>query len=76
MYGNLTCNFTCSTGLEEFIMKRNLHIKVNGFDIYLGIAKNDKKKQHELRKAYQNQLLRNSQERSSFKQEYDLARLY
>lgn len=57
-------------------MKRNLHIKVNGFDIYLGIAKNDKKKQHELRKAYQNQLLRQSQERSSFKQEYDLARLY
>lgn len=57
-------------------MKRNLHIKVNGFDIYLGIAKNDKKKQNDLKKAYQNQLLRNAQERSSFRQEYDLARLY
>ncbi len=57
-------------------MKRNLHIKVNGFDIYLGISKSDKKKQHDLKKAYQNQLLRNTQERSSFKQEYDLARLY
>lgn len=57
-------------------MSKNLHIKVNGFDIYLGIAKNDKKKQHELRTAYQNQMLRKNQERTSFKQEYDMARLY
>lgn len=57
-------------------MSKNLHIKVNGFDIYLGISKNDKKKQLDLNKAYQNQMLRKSSERTSFKQEYDMARLY
>lgn len=64
------------TEMEEFIMNKNLHIKVNGFDIYLGIARNEKTKQNTLKKAYKNQLLRQSQERNSFKQEYEMARLY
>lgn len=57
-------------------MKKNLHIKVNGFDIYLGINKSTKQKQQELKRAYQNQILRQTDNRTSFKQEYDLARLY
>lgn len=65
-----------TTETEEFIMNKNLHIKVNGFDIYLGIARNEKTKQRTLKNAYKNQLLRQSQERSSFKQEYEMARLY
>lgn len=57
-------------------MQRNLHIRVNGFDIYLGVNKSEKKKQQQLKSAYKNQLMRENQARTSFKSEYDLARLY
>ena len=57
-------------------MKKNLHLKVKGFDIYLGINKSTMQKQKELQQAYQNQLMRQTEQRTSFKQEYDLARLY
>ncbi len=57
-------------------MKKNLHIKINGFDIYMGISQNANRMQYELERAYQNKLTRESQERARFQQEYDLARLY
>lgn len=57
-------------------MSKNITIKVNGFNIYLGISKNEKKANQNVSRAYQNQLHRKAQERSSFKQEYDLARLF
>lgn len=57
-------------------MSKNIRIRVNGFDIYLGISKTDKKKRQSLDRAYQNQVQKNELERARFKQEYTMAKLY
>lgn len=77
MFGFLTLTNLCSTGLtkEETPMKKQLHIHVNGFDIYLGISKNLTQQEKELIKAYENQQLEKELEMMAAKAEYDMRRL-
>ena len=56
-------------------MKKQIHIQVSGFDIYLGVSKNTAYQENELIKAYEREQLEREREIMKAKAEYEMRRL-